>query len=112
MPDDPRFSERARAFLDAQRAEEKPAVTQDQYRFDPAKYPSVSTLTEREQLEKQRPVPAPAPAPGNWAPPQSTAEQHQHNVEREERIKFLRDRLDGESEKLNQDFDFSIKMKS
>lgn len=111
MSDDPEFSEQARAFLDAQRSKENPVVTPDQYGFDAGKYPAVSTASERQQLEQQRPTPAPAPAPGDWTPPISTDVQEQHNLEREERIRFLRDRLDGESEKLNQDFDLSIKMK-
>ena len=111
MSDDPEFSKAARAFLDAQRTEEKQVVTPDQYGFDAEKYPAVSTASERKQLEQQRPTPTPAPAPSDWTPPISTDAQEQHNAEREERIRFLRDRLDGESEKLNQDFDLSIKMK-
>ena len=111
MSDDPEFSKAARAFLDAQRAEGKQVVAPDQYGFDSANYETVVTASERKKLEGERPTPAPAPSPSGWTPPETTNAQEQYNAEREERIRFLRDRLDGESEKLKQDFDLSIKMK-
>ena len=110
MSDDPEFSERARAFMDAQGRERLHTVEADQYDFDPSKYPDVATLAELKQLMGEREVPRPAPAPGglNTGDMQQAVTAIHH--EREERIRYLQDRLGQEQEHFETRFDQAIEI--
>ena len=98
MPDEPKFSDRARAFLDAQGQTTKHVVEPDQYGFDQTQFSKIPTQAELNNLEAGRATPAPSfdidgLNPGTWTAAQIEAER-----QREERIDFLHDRLGQEQE--------------
>lgn len=104
MTDDPDFSERARAFHDAQGRELLHIVQAESYSFDPGKYPKIATMAELRQLISERSSPAPelnidGPNPGIVQEVNAEVDG-----ERDERIRFLIDRLGQEQE----DFEFSL----
>lgn len=110
MSDDAEFTERARAFLDAQGRERQHIVEADQYSFEPSKYPEIPTLSELKQLLGERPVPAPAPVPGGRFAGHVSEANELANFEREERIRFLQDRLGQEQEHFEASFDQAIEI--
>jgi len=106
MSDDHEPSEHARAFLKAQSQD---AQQKKDYAFDPDKFPDISTSKEKKGLEAARETPKfQHPEPDGWTPPSANPANSKDAAEREERIRFLHDRLTQKQENFERDVDQSF----